>query len=126
MSDQPKQYRTVVGIVQFEPRDSEAGGKPVRNVRIRQVGIKEQSIPVNATVWPSHKHIALAEGDVVMMEGTFNVRKVNDDETGQTKTFYNLSVSKLAVLGKADGGKKVEVANSGDGDEPAEDDDIPF
>lgn len=124
MSDNAKQYRTIMGIVQFEPREATAGGKDVRNIVVRQVGVKDQSIRVSMTLWPSHSHVKVAEGDVVIAEGAFSVNKKNSDEG--TKTYFNLSVSKILVLGNADAGKKVDTVNSGDDESDSDSDDIPF
>lgn len=115
------QFRTVIGIVQFDPRESKAGDKDVRNITIRTTGVKEQSIKVGATLWPSHAHVGVAKGDVVILEGKFSQTKGEKD--GQPVTYNNLSVSDVAVLGSVDSGRKEE--SSPAAAEEA-DDDIPF
>lgn len=125
MADQQKQYRAVVGIVQFDPQEREANGKPVRTIVVRNVGIKEQAMRVNATIWPSHAHVEISKDDVVLMEGPFTVNKKRGDG-GETRTYYNLSVSRLLVLGRADAGKSVERVNTDEDDEVEDDEDIPF
>ena len=122
MAEQEKQYRAVLGRVQFEPRDNEAGGKPVRNIVVREVGFKEQSVRVSATLWPSHSHVAVEEGDLVFLEGTYNANTVDTDNG--PRTYHNLSVNSILNLGKTDGGKRADVANAVV--EPEDDDDIPF
>ena len=111
-------YRTVLGIVQFEPKDGEAAGKPVRNIVVNATGFKEQAVSVNATLWPSHKDVEVAENDVVIIEGRYNRNPKGD------KVYHNLSVARIAVLGKADEGERPDV-DENDTDGPA-DDEIPF
>lgn len=108
-----------MGIVQFDPREGEAAGKPVRNVRINQIGFKEQAIPVSLTLWPSHKDFDVQVNDVIIAEGKYS------KSAGDDKTYHNLSVVRIAKLGVADAGERPEVD---DNDVPADttDDDIPF
>ncbi len=122
MADDNKQYRAVIGRVQFEPRDNEAGGKPVRNIVVREVGFKEQSVRVSATLWPSHAHVPVAEGDLVFLEGSYTANTVDGDNG--PRTYHNLSVNNIINLGSTDAGKRVDVANAAS--EPEDDDDIPF
>jgi hypothetical protein len=120
-----KQYRVVHGIIQFEPREGEAGGKPIRNIRIRQTGFGQQSVNVSLTVWgSSHGHVPLAEGDVITAEGSYEARKVTKDDGSQV-TYHNLSVSKIKNFGAADSGTRTETVNDV-ADETADDDDVPF
>lgn len=118
-----KQYRTIVGIVQFPPSEGEAGGKPVRKITVRNAGFKENSARVSATLWPSHSHVEVNEGDVVVMEGTFDRRETTGDD-GAKRVFNNLSVSRILVLGASDAGERTAVENAVSDD--ADDDDIPF
>lgn len=116
-----KQYRTVTGIVEFPPRDGEAGGKAVRNITISNGGFKEQAIRVYATLWPSHEHVAVEEGDVVTVKGSYAANRKDD------KVYHNISVSAILVHGKVDEGKKAETTNDDDSSaDDAADDDIPF
>lgn len=119
-------FRTVTGIVQFPPREGEAGGKAVRNITVRQAGFGPTAVRVSATLWPSHAHIPVGEGDVVVIDGKYSQNKGQKDD-GTSVTYHNLSVTRIAVLGKADAGKKVDVENSGSdvADDP-DDTDIPF
>ena len=126
MASKPdKQYRAVMGIVQFEPREAEANGKDIRNIVIREVGFGEQSVNVSATLWPSHEEVEVNEGDVVLMEGSYTQNKVAKDD-GSKRTYHNLSVSKILVLGSADAGVRIETVNDDGDDDTADDDDIPF
>lgn len=122
MAEQEKQYRAVIGRVQFEPREGEAGGKAVRNIVVREVGFAKQSVRVSATLWPSHSHIKIAEGDLVFMEGTYSQNTVDTDDG--PRTYHNLSVNSILNLGACDSGKRAEVTNAVVDD--ADDDDIPF
>lgn len=115
-------YRTVIGIVQFPPRDGEAADKPVRNIVVNSVGFKEQAVRVSATLWPSHKDVAVEENDVVIMEGKYS--KTNKTKDGEPITYHNLSVARIAVIGKADPGEQAPVDDNDV--EPDADEDIPF
>jgi hypothetical protein len=120
-----KQYRTVQGIVEFPPKDGEAGGKTVRNICVSQTGFKEQAIRVYATLWPSHAGVAVEEGDVVTLRGSY-VRNVKTTD-GETKTYHNLSVSGILVHGRIDTGVKPDTTSDDvAADAAASDDDIPF
>lgn len=119
------QFRTLHGVVQFDPREGNAGGKPVRNITIRTSGVKEQSMKVGATLWPSHAHVAVEKGDEVTLEGKFS-RNTGTNAQGEPVTYNNLSVVGIRVHGALDYGRDdAEVENAVTGDEPG-DDDIPF
>lgn len=121
-----KQYRTFIGIVQWDPREGEAAGKKVRNATIRAAGVKEQSILVSLTLWPSHSGVKIAQGDVVVAEGVFT-RSTGEDQQGNSRTYNNLSVSRILKLGAADSGVRDDdepSASEEPDDEP--DDDIPY
>lgn len=118
-------YRTFIGFVKFEPREADAQGKTVRNIVLREAGVKDQAIDVRATLWPSHEHVDVEEGDLVVVEGKFTVNKVKDKETKEEKTYFNLSVSRILNLGQGDAGVRPDTENTDD-DEPADDDDIPY
>lgn len=116
-------YRTVTGIVQFPPREGEAAGKPVRNIRVNSSGFKEQAVPVSATLWPSHKDFEVAENDVVILEGKYT-RSNGSNAAGDPVTYHNISVARIAKLGEADAGTKPEVDENDTGETNS--DDIPF
>lgn len=124
MSGTGKEYRTVLGIVQFPPRDGEAGGKTVRNIVVRQNGFGPTAVLVSATIWPSHEGVQVGEGDVVILEGPYTQNK-GTKQDGSPVTYHNLSVSKILVLGTTDAGDKPAVDNAPAAD-TADDDDIPF
>lgn len=125
MSDNTPQYRTVMGIVQFDPKPGEAAGKQIRSVVIRQVGFKEQSQKVYITLWPSHDDIEIERGDVLLVEGKYS-RGSGTSQSGESVTYHNISASRVAKLGAASDGKRPEVANAGDEGDDAGGDDIPF
>jgi hypothetical protein len=116
-------FRTIIGVVQFPPKEGSAGGKAVRNITVRQTGFKEQSVRVSATLWPSFDGVSVEEGDVVVLEGKYAQNKGSDSD-GNPRTYHNLSVTGIAVLGQIDKGQKVDVENSYS--EPETDDEIPF
>jgi hypothetical protein len=78
-------------------------------------------VRVGATVWPSHSHVPLKQGDVVTLEGAYN-KRTSTNEDGEERTFHNVSVTRLLVHGTADTGKREETTN----DSSADDDDITF
>lgn len=103
----------------FEPRDAEAAGQQIRNITVSGV----DRLRYGATLWPSHAHVKVEQGDVVTLEGSYNQRTRTNDETGETTKFHNISVTRIKIHGAADQGKKNETVNT----EPeASDDDIPF
>lgn len=117
-----KEYRTIVGIVQFDPKEQSAGGKDVRNIVVRNSGFGPTAVRVSATLWPSHDRVAVEKGDVVVLDGVYS-KNESTGQDGVKRTFHNLSVNQIAVLGKADSGSRVEVENAED---DSGDDDIPF
>ena len=120
------QFRTIAGVVQFDPREGNAGGKDVRNITVRTTGVKEQSMKVGATLWPSHAHVAVEKGDFVVLEGKFS-RNQGTNQQGEAVTYNNLSVTNILVVGNLDSGRDEETVNTGTSDSAdVEDDDIPF
>lgn len=115
-------YRTVVGIVQFPPREGEAAGKTVRNIRVNSAGFGQYAVPVSATLWPSHKDFAVEENDVVMLEGKYT-KSNGKDKDGNPVTYHNISVARIAKIGEADPGTQPDVDEN---DATEGDDDIPF
>lgn len=111
-------YRGVIGIVQFPPREGEAKGKPVRNIRVNSFGFGPYAVPVDATLWPSHADQAVAENDLVALEGKYS----KNEKDG--KTYHNISVTRFKNLGPVESGTKPDVDENDAGDTP--DDDIPF
>lgn len=117
-------FRTLAGVVQFEPREGTAGGKDVRNITIRTTGLKEQSMRVGATLWPSHAHVEVDKGDFVVLEGKFSRNQVKNKD-GEAVTYNNLSVSSILVVGTLDDGEEIETTNAA-GSSVDPDDDIPY
>jgi hypothetical protein len=116
------EYRGVIGIVQFPPRDGEANGKPVRNIRVNSFGFGPYAVPVDATLWPSHEDVEVAENDLVALEGKYN--KTNKTVNGEPRTYHNISVTRFKNLGQVESGTKPDVDENATDAEP--DDDIPF
>jgi hypothetical protein len=112
-------YKTGLGFVQFDPRDGEAAGKKVRNIVVNSVG----GVQLSCTLWPSHAGFEVAKGDLVALEGKYDKRPGTKD--GEPITYHNISVTRIANLGKADEGVRVDVEENEVTDEPA-DDEIPF
>lgn len=116
------EYRTIFGVVQFDTQEAEAAGKDILRFTIRSNGTKDQSQLVSCTLWPSHADYfkKLAKGTAVVVQGKYSVNK-GTDKDGDPKTYHNLSVSDLLVLGEVDSGEEVETtrsaASSDDGDE---------
>lgn len=94
----------------------------MRNIVVQQNGFGPTAVRVYATVWPSHAHIDLKQGDVVTFEGPYTPNKVTGDDG--TRTFHNISVSRLYKHGAVDGGKREETVNTAAPD--VDDEDIPF
>jgi hypothetical protein len=123
LADSAKQYRTIIGFVQFDPREGNAAGKDVRNITVRGAGFKEQAIRVSATLWPSHEDVEVEKDDLVAIEGAYSQTSGQKDD-GTKVTYHNISVSRIAVLGKGNSGVRPDVENS-QADTTA-DDEIPF
>lgn len=111
-------YRTFIGIVAFDPDEREVAGQTVRNVVLNQTGLKEQAQRISATLWPSHAGVKVGKGDVVILEGKYSTNQ-GKDGSGNPRTFHNVGVSRILVLGKADEGVKTETTggSSDDGDD---------
>jgi hypothetical protein len=112
-------------VIQFDPRDGEAGGKQVRNITVQQNGFGPYAVRVSATVWPSHSHIALAKGDVVTFEGPYTKNTTTNDD-GEERTFHNISVTRLKNHGPVDEGTRDDAPRSQPAAAEVADDDIPF
>lgn len=117
-------YRTVIGIVQFAPRDGEAAGKPVRNILVNSAGFGPYAVRVSATLWPSHAAFDVAENDIVVMEGKYTTSDSVKD--GNKVTYHNLSVARIGKIGEADPGKQPDVDENAVEGDAGGDDEIPF
>ena len=112
------QYRSFLGMVQFDPITREAAGQDVRNVTIRQVGMKDQAQLVSITLWPNHDGTQVAKGDLIFVDGKFQVNKGKDGE-GNPRTYFNISANAVKNLGQCDYGTETEStpgSDAGDGD----------
>lgn len=89
------EYITVAGLIQFDPRNREAAGKPVRDIAIKAIGNNKM---VNITVWPDHDSIPLNKGDFIVADGKFTQRP-GQNKQGEQQTYYNLSASTLIRIG---------------------------
>lgn len=102
-----KQYRSFQGFVKFPPNENEVEVRgedvTIRSFVFRASGVKEQAIDVRATLWPSHEHVEVEEGDFVAVEGSFDVNKGKDKE-GEPVTYFNLSVTRIKNFGPGDAG----------------------
>lgn len=122
LAEQKKEYRAVHGFVQFEPREGEAGGKTVRNITVRQAGFGPYAVRVSATLWPSHAHVPVEEGDLVTLEGSYTQNKSKDKDDNPI-TYHNISVARIKVFGQGDSGSdsRAETVNVGASDTDDED-----
>jgi len=117
-------YRTIVGIVQFPPREGEAAGKTVRNIRVNSAGFGQFAVPVSATLWPSHAAFEVEENDIVVLEGKYT-KSSGKDKGDNPITYHNISVARIGKIGEADPGERPDVDDNDAGDD-AGDEDIPF
>lgn len=85
-----KEYGTVIGFVQFLPRDLTVGGQDVRSVSVRQTGSGRL---VSVTIWPEFEHVEINEGDFIAADGSLF------ENTKDDKVYLNLSAQKLFVNG---------------------------
>jgi hypothetical protein len=128
MAGAKKTYRTIFGVVQFDVKEGEAAGQTVRNIVVKQTGFGAQAVNVYATLWPKHDGFAVERGDVVALEGSYTSRDGQNTTTGEDVTYHNISVTRIAVLGKMDEGSAEEVVNQSEAaaGEPVDEGDIPF
>ena len=81
------EYITVAGIVQFDPRQRQAGGKDVRDVAIRSLANHKM---ISITVWPENAHVPVKKGDFIVADGKFS-QSPGQNKNGEQQTYYNLS-----------------------------------
>ena len=67
---------------------------------------------MSCTLWPEFGGLSVKQGDAVLVEGKYTQRQVGE------KTYHNLSVAKILVMGSGAAGEKPEVDNPVDDDEP--------
>jgi hypothetical protein len=81
------EYITVAGIVQFDPRSRNAGGKDVRDVAIRSLANHKM---ISITVWPENNNVPVKKGDFIVADGKFS-QSQGQNKNGEQQTYYNLS-----------------------------------
>lgn len=103
-----KDYKTVVGFIQFDVEGRTVAEKAVRSFTVRSAG--GTGGLVSLTVWPSHADVPLEKGDLVIAEGSFS-QTTKDTENGP-RTYNNLSVINL-VRFPGNRGTKPDTVNTG-------------
>lgn len=109
------EYITVAGIVQFPPRERQAGGKAVRDVAIRSIANNKM---INITLWPEKASVSVNKGDFVVADGKYT-QSMGQNKNGEQQTYHNLSAitfHNLASMGDVGTTKTdpKESASSGD------------
>lgn len=94
------EYITVAGLVQFDPRTRNAGGKEVRDVVIRSLNSSKN---FSITVWPENDGIAINKGDFLVADGKYT-QSVGQNKEGVETTYHNLSSSAIVCI-PGNGGK---------------------
>ena len=85
------EYVTVAGIVQFDPRTRQAGGKEVRDVVIRAIGSNKN---FSVTIWPEKASIPVNKGDFLVCDGKYS-SSVGQNKAGEQVTYHNLSATNV-------------------------------
>lgn len=81
------EYITVAGLVQFDPRTRQAGGKEVRDVVVRALNSSKN---FSITVWPENANIPINKGDFLVADGKYT-QSVGQNKEGAETTYHNLS-----------------------------------
>ena len=87
-------YITIAGIVQFDPRTRQAGGKEVRDVVIRAIGSNKN---FSVTIWPEKASIPVNKGDFLVADGKYS-SSVGQNKAGEQVTYHNLSATTIIRL----------------------------
>lgn len=91
-----KQYETVRGIVQFDPRVREANGKTVTDIAIRDRGTGGVSKLINITIWPEFQLSApIKKGDFIAADGSIEARTFQGQDGG---TRESLQLSPMSLV----------------------------
>jgi len=110
------EYMTIAGIVQFPPRERQAGGKQVRDVLIRAIGDNKN---YSITVWPENGNITINKGDFVVADGKYS-SSIGQNKEGAQVTYHNLSSNTIFRIENTTAGsvdsKPVEAAATASGD----------
>lgn len=97
MAEDKKTYLSVVGFVQFEPRERDANGQTVRDIAVKPGGSAKL---IRVTLWPEFDHASVEQGDFIGAEGAFTRSTFNDKDTGEKRESLQISANKLNVNGK--------------------------
>lgn len=87
-------YITIAGLIQFDPRDRQAGGKQVRDVVVRAIGDNKN---YSVTIWPENGHITVNKGDVLFVDGKLS-QSVGQNKAGEQVTYNNLSAMNIVCI----------------------------
>jgi hypothetical protein len=94
------EYITIAGIVQFDPRNRQAGDKQVRDVVLRAIGSNKN---FSVTLWPEKANIPISKGDFLVCDGKHS-QSVGQNKDGEQVTYNNLSATTvIRVAGEAGG-----------------------
>ena len=116
------EYVTIAGIVQFDPRTRQAGGKEVRDVVIRAIGSNKN---FSVTIWPEKANIPVSKGDFLVCDGKYS-SSVGQNKEGKEVTYHNLSATTIVrVAGYADSSPSTPKATTPTA-EAVTGDDFPF
>ena len=85
------EYITVAGIVQFDPRQRQAGDKQVRDIVIRAIGSNKN---FSFTLWPEKANIPIAKGDFIVADGKHS-QSAGQNKAGEQVTYHNLSATTI-------------------------------
>lgn len=85
------EYITVAGIVQFDPRQRQAGDKQVRDVLIRAIGSNKN---FSVTIWPEKANIPINKGDFLVCDGKYS-QSAGQNKAGEQVTYHNLSATAI-------------------------------
>lgn len=110
------EYVTIAGIVQFDPRQRQAGDKQVRDVVIRAIGSNKN---FSVTLWPEKANIPISKGDFLVCDGKHS-QSVGQNKDGEQVTYNNLSattVIRIAGEGVATSNAPVASAPAATGDD---------
>lgn len=88
------EYVTIAGLVQFDPRTRQAGGKEVRDVVIRAIGSNKN---FSVTIWPEKANIPVNKGDFLVCDGKYT-QSAGQNKAGEAVTYHNLSATTIIRL----------------------------
>lgn len=106
MSD--AKYISVVGFIQFDPKEREVGERKVRDIVVRPAN-SMNPINFNITLWPDFKDVALDKGEFVGIEGKYSKTETTVD--GEPRTYHNLSCQRISVRGETIQAPKPDTVN---------------